>query len=375
MKNAPSVVIPIPDAAQRVFNCWRANKIPVLIGPPGIGKTAIMALAAKLWGNFLSERDKRPVPVSFKQVSMATATNEDVTVPVREADGSVRHVPVGGFREATERPTVLFLDEKNRCGQSTQNAMLCLEQSRIVGDFAFHPDTRIAGAQNDADEEGGEGASETLPALADREVWIYVKATFAGVFDYLTKCVGEEGSTLRELAVDYAFSADRSRQLVSFEATPGVLKRASPRAIENGLAVYDAEINSPGGNADFAFALLAGAIGEETAGAFLAIRKVRKDLPSADEIEKNPKGAKLPKDVDVALAAMGLLGVVGTRSPDAAWIYLDRLKEYAEVQTAACKALTRTIRPPTGKDAISVRNSLLGRIGLAQAGQAVGLSW
>ena len=368
-----SITVSIADAPQTILAIWAggAGLHPCLIGFPGIGKTDIAAEAANLYGQEIG------LEVPFFARSMATMSSEDFVVLDRDPSGAILQKPVNAYRVGCERPAVVLNDEINRCQHSVQNAQLGIFQGGVLGDYKLHAGTRLIAAMNDADEEGGDGARELIPALGDRLFFLYVRADWPGFFDYLTNRVGAPGSALRELAIDYGFTADRSRKLVSFEPAPGETKRPSPRAIVHGLRGFASALERklP---ANLSKAILAGAIGEDAAGAYLAIRKIREQLPTAEEIESNPTGARLPQNVDIAVAVMGVVGVVGAKNPNAAWTYLGRMDGIpsgAEIKIATGKALIRTSRAPTAPDAVKIRDRMLGQIGLAGAGKTVGLSW
>lgn len=361
---------PINKAQDLILAIWDANEVPCLIGEPGIGKTDVSGDAARALA-VLRYGPEGAAKLPFFARSWATMTSEDIVMPDRDPSGAILHKPVGAFRVACERPAVILGDELNRCQHSTQNASLTLFHGGLLGDYKLHAESRLIAAMNDVNEEGGDGAHDLIPALADRLVFVYVEATFDGWFDYATTRIGAEGTSLRALALDYAFSADRSRRLVSLHAEHGVDKRPSPRAIRKGLGVYDACLRA-GLDEDAAKTALSGCIGVETAGAFLAIRKIRKDLPDHKTIKADPHNAKLPESTDIAWAASGLLGAVATEAPDPAWIYLGRFKgDLAEVQLATARMLRRGAKPPTSNAAMAVSNGLLGMEGLARAGQPI----
>jgi hypothetical protein len=86
-------------------------------------------------------------------------------------------------------------------------------------------------------------------------------------------------------------------------------------------------------------------VGEEKAAGFLGIRKLRKHLPSVDEIHAKPDKAKVPEQRDRQIAALGLLSRVADKDTWAAWVYADRL--LPEIAAASGRVLmTRT---PRGK--------------------------
>lgn len=313
-----------------------------LIGAPGIGKTAITGVAT------------RPYVLSvagvYRSLILSQADQSDVggiPVPASGVQGGpidrVLRMPVGPVKALSERGGILFLDEFGNAHSSLKGAALTLLQERYAGDTQLHPDTRIILASNPMDQSEG-GHDYGAPTIG-RLTRIHVVPDLSEVQSFFGT-LGAQGSTLEAWARDLAATWGVEPRLLQVDPPQGSVRAGrgwgSPRAWHRALMLVAALIDAgedPQG--DLVMAALSGNVSEETGGSFLAIQKVRKDLPSDLEIATDPTGAKLPSSTEQEVACVGLLQHVGIKSPEAAWIYADRLSE--EIQIVAYRGLMRFV--------------------------------
>lgn len=337
----------------------QANTPINLIGHPGIGKTEIVGSIARDMG----------VPLYTLILSQIDPSDiGGIPVPV---DGAIVRMPIGPIRDAGRAPGILFLDEASQASPAIQGGALTLINERRAGDFTLHPDTRIVLGMNPADSAAS--GNELAPPFQNRIIHVDVRPELAEVQTYLFG-LGTEGSPLRALASDYAATLESSPQLLQVDPPQGVASSgqrwASPRMIVRGLTMcahLDPESQLFG-------IALSGAIGEEPAGAYLAIRKVRDRLPKASDILADPKNSLVPGelDVDACVASLGVLAQVAMKDPSAGWVWADRMQN-PEIQIAAGKTLSR-FPLGTGKqakylaDATRARARILGRSGMVLSG-------
>jgi hypothetical protein len=78
-------------------------------------------------------------------------------------------------------------------------------------------------------------------------------------------------------------------------------------------------------------------VGEGPAITYLAVKDLRKHLPSVDAIVKAPEKADVPADPSHQIAAIGLLTRVAAQDSFAAWLYCSRLRP--EIGLAATRGL------------------------------------
>jgi hypothetical protein len=113
-------------------------------------------------------------------------------------------------------------------------------------------------------------------------------------------------------------------------------------------------------------ACLSGNVGDDSAIAFMAIRKIRHQLPSIPEIRQDPLTAKLPHDINSAISVLGVLAQVAAIDAPAANIYADRLQNEARVAATNMLGrfgLKKFEGAPNYQDGIRARNRLLATIG------------
>lgn len=346
---------------------------PLVLGPPGIGKTeAVKDLCVGVRG-----QNGQLLPGQVDRVlcplEIGHCADEDVAgIPVRDATtGAVLRLPIGPLRVASERPAVFFGDEVSRAGPQKQGTLLTVANEGRAGDFVLHADTRCVFAANGIESAG---SHQIIDTLINRCPTIEVRGDPEEVREYMRNRVGAPGSPLNMLAIDYAATSTRAGHLIQCEPPAGAAESgapwASPRAIVKALKLFCAGLEA-GLTGDVLFATLASLVGKEVAGAWLAIRKVRDRVPSADEIEKNPLQAKVPDaaDVDAHVGLLGVVAMVGAGKPtaaDSAWLYTSRIQSN-DFRAATTRQILKYA--PTTKDGLAARAKLMGAVGRTLAGR------
>ena len=379
------VQLSLKEAAQLTLDAWLSDPrtAPIWLGDPGIGKTFRAAQLVNELAGLLAPRLEAlypgrgymdpttglPTAWEFAPLEIAHGADEDVGgIPVRDAKtGAVLRLPIGPIRRCSERPGVLFFDEISRAGAQKQGCCLTLTNEGRAGDFALNLGTRVMLAANGTDQSGTHSIIDTL---LNRCLVIEVEADADEFREYLRANVGTPGSSLRELAIDFAATSEKAPGLIQLKMPPGATESgllwASPRAIEKALKVFDVSL-AAGRQGHMLFASLAGLIGNEAAGVYMSVRKVRERLPSPTEIEQNPKGALVPgeSDAEANIGTLGLVNIVATRNPDSAWLYAGRLAN-KECGTALAKGLLRYV--PKTDEARKVKFKLMAQFGVAAEG-------
>jgi hypothetical protein len=271
-------------------------------------------------------------------------------------DGELRRALLPQIRACIDNPGVLFLDELTSVPPSVQAPLMRLLLENYAGGEQLHPGSSVVGAANRPEE--CPGGIELSAATTNRIIrFVEFQPTLdeiRGFFDG----VGDDGTRLHEEFLDFAATLAVSSDLLDMNppraAIDAGLPFASPRAWERGLRVYAeyCEAAKVGFNVgkhedDIGYALLSGAVGETKAAAFLGIRKMRKHLPTIDEILRDPNGAKCPEQKDRQIAAVGLLARVAEQDTWAAWIYAERL--LPEISAACASVLMRRTIKGTAK--------------------------
>lgn len=318
-------------------------------GPPGIGKTAVFRRAASALG------------LAFAPLEFAHCAEEDAGgIPVRDTvTGQVTRLPIGPIRTASEKPTLLFLDEVSRASEIKQGALLTIINERRAGDFKLHDGSIVALAANGTESTG---AFRLIDAMMNRIVVVDALPTLEEVYVYLRGLGSDKNAydlALRDMAIDWAATAERTPQLIQIEPPLGAADSGeqwpSPRMCEKAVRGL-AQLELSGVSLQSQKVFLSGAVSAPVANAYFAVRVLRDNLPTAAEIAADPKGAKLPTTIETAVAVMALVEQAGMRDPDAAWIYATRLKQ-EDIRVALGKRLT-------GKVAAKTAEGVKARLGL-----------
>lgn len=293
-----------------------------IIGSPGIGKSALAAMVGKELG----------LKVETMILSLCEPTDVGGFPVARE--GGLDRLPMGAILRASTEGVVLFLDELSCATPPVQGAALRLVYERIAGDLRLHPDTRIFAASNEM-HEAANGNDISLPMIG-RMTQVRFHPHLDEVQTYFYS-LGEPDSPLRQLAVDFAATMGKETKLLQISPPAGAIAVGqpwgAPRNWERGLRLAVAVMDRTKSTKLFASALACN-VGEDLAGAFLAIRKVREKLPTVAEVLKDPKNAEVPTDVSTEIAALGIIAQVALSDPWAAWTYAGRLSAEALLSTA-----------------------------------------
>ncbi len=356
-------VLGIEDT-KRVLEYSVAADQPInLIGPPGIGKSAIVADVAKKLG------------LVFQPLILSLCDPTDIGGFPVSFQGQVDRCPLGPIKRACDEACLLFLDELTCASPAVQGAALRLVYERWAGDQRLHTGTRVIAAANPPEQASG-GWELSLPLLG-RMTQIQMRPLHAEVQEYFFN-LGAHGSSIRNMAVDFAATIEMAPELLAIDPPAGASTSGkawgAPRSWERAVRVCAAALDRGEQDSSAVFgACLSGNVGDDAAAAYMTIRKIRHSLPSIKEVTKDPMGAKLPKDdVNAAIAVLGILAQVCQVDPCPAWVYADRLQH--EARTAATSLLGRYgfqkfTASPHYKEAVAAQIRLLRSIGNAIRGQ------
>ena len=170
--------------------CIKADLIPLVWGPPGVGKTATMPALAKSLG-FLPIADdgdfyNREGFVSFAASYLSV---EDMAgMPAKGDNGLLERLHDTHIKLAADTACLMNIDELNRAtNTSVMNTLLRLCQERMAGPLCLHSGTAIIGTANPVTSDG---AREIPPALANRVCHIEWQVDVNDFIDYLLGGVG-----------------------------------------------------------------------------------------------------------------------------------------------------------------------------------------
>jgi len=340
--------------ASQVVDAGIAANVPVLlVGPPGVGKSALVEEVAA--------RRKMPCHVLLG----STLDPTDVGGLPVVLNGKLNRIPLSAIRACAEEPGVLFLDELSACTPAVESALLRLVYERIAGDVRLHPESRIVCAANPSDQ--APGAHDLAAAMVGRVTTVGVSPTVDEIRHYFREILPTRGSSaaLTDLARDFAATTAHETRLIEIDPPSASVTSGAPwgapRSWERGLR-GSAASSDPTAQ----YALLAGAVGERCATSFLAIREMRKYLPTAEEICQNPESASVPSEPDKQIAALGLLDSVARKESWAAWIYAKRMRREIGIVAARFLIAIPECGPTTWRKAgKKCQIELLGSAGAA----------
>jgi len=197
------------------------------------------------------------------------------------------------------------------------------------------------------------------PSVAEIQAYFLGNATIPD----LTGAPGD----WREDAADFAAVLSVDPSLLQIEPPAAAIEASepwgSPRAWEMGLRAFAQH----GADDNVGHALLAGIVGTNAAAAYQGIRKMRKHLPTVEEVLADPEGAIMPRGT-TQIAAVGLVARVARVDAYAGHIYALRLDlEYAAA--VALHLINNGVRPAKSRHAAKgkvAEMQLIGKIATAR---------
>ncbi len=249
-----------PLSAKRSLAHLSDRKVPVFLwGPPGIGKSSIVAQIAKEKG------------ISFIDLRLSLLDPTDLRgIPFfNTKDNTALWAPPSFLPDGSEEKGILFLDELNTAAPMVQASAYQLILDRKIGEYLLPDGWSIIAAGN---RESDRGVVFRMAApLANRFVHLEMEPN-----------VDDWRSWAISAAIDasiIAFISHRPDSLFAFNTQDDSKAFATPRTW-----AYVHEIIDSKPEPDLIMPMVAGAIGEELAAAFLGFRAVAGDLPDLDSV-------------------------------------------------------------------------------------------
>jgi hypothetical protein len=252
------------QARKAILKAFNANRPVFLWGPPGIGKSEVVAeVADELGGLVIDLRmaqmeptDIRGIPFFNKEINKM-----DWAPPVDLPDEEL----------ASQYPiVVLFLDEMNSAPPAVQAAGYQLILNRRVGKYKLPDNVRIVAAGN---RDSDKGVTYRMPMpLANRFVHIEMRPDFASWQNWAVN------KGIHKDVVGYLSFA--KQDIYDFDSKSSSRAFATPRSwVFVSDLIKDEDVDS-----DTLFNLVAGAVGEGLAVKFMAHRKVAGRMPEPSDI-------------------------------------------------------------------------------------------
>jgi hypothetical protein len=252
------------EARSRVLRAFKVQRPVFLWGPPGIGKSELVAgLTEELGGHMIDLRLGQCEPTDLRGI------------PYFDRDKGVMNwappIELPSEELAAKYPiVVLFLDEMNSAAPAVQGAAYQLILNRQVGTYKLPDNVVVIAAGN---RESDKGVSYRMPSpLANRFVHLEVRKDFDSWFQWAVH------NNIHKDVVGYISYA--KQDLMEFDPKSASRAFATPRSWSfvsqflNDSEATDAELTD----------LIAGTVGEGLAVKFMAHRKVAGQMPNPADV-------------------------------------------------------------------------------------------
>lgn len=282
-------------------------RLPVmLVGAPGVGKSDIVAQAAKACGYDLVI--SHPVvsdPTDFKGLPWPAKSGE-----------TAEFLPFGDFARVlnSEKPTVWFLDDLGQAPVSVQAACMQLLLARRVNGHALPEHVAFAAATNRrTDKAGVQGILEPVKSRFATILEIEASA------DDWSMWAIENG--IRPEII--AFIRFRPALLHDFKPGQDMENSPCPRAWASVSKLMALDIPE-----ELELQAYAGAVGEGAAVEFMSFLKLYRSLPNLDAILLDPDSAQIPDEPSKLYATVtGLAAKANAGNAQRVFRYAERLRE------------------------------------------------
>lgn len=317
-----TLTVNINQAKDIVVRAMKARLVPMIAGSPGVGKSALIHQIAE-------EFDLKVIDLRLAQCD----PTDMLGLPsVDERSGKASYAPMNTYPLDTDEVPegyngwLLFLDELTSAPRAVQAAAYRLILDRQVGMHDLHPNVAIVGAGNlETDNAIVEPMSTALQS----------------------RMVHVEVSLDHNVWLDWAMRNDIDHRITSYvKFKPEVLYTfhpdhtdktyASPRTWEFASRLVKDEERLDHG----LLPLLGGTISEGVAREFIQFSKVYTELPTIDQVIKDPHGLKVPEEPSILFALTGSIASYTSEDTlDSLMPYLTRLPK--EFQVVCLREVTR----------------------------------
>ena len=263
------------DAVQGLRRLFRADKVPMLVGSPGIGKSDIInGLAAAV---NLEVRDLR-----LSQADPTDLLGFPTHDGLRMSYAPPSLFPLEGIDEIPKgkKGWLIFLDEMNSATPNLQSAAYKIVLDRKVGEYDLHPNTWVVCAGNKMTDKAVVKRLST--AMHSRLIHLNLVTSHTDWLDWANKH-----------NVDHrviSFIKFRPERLHTFDPNHNDDTFACPRTWS-----FLSDIIKSSDTFDYVdYALMSGTVGQGPATEFKAYCDIYTSLPTIEEMLSNPSGIKLP---------------------------------------------------------------------------------
>lgn len=292
----PSMLV---NAVEAAIAC---DIVPILWGPPGIGKSALIkAIADKCGYDLLIGHPAVDEPTDWKGLPMPTADSK-----------SAQFLPYGNLLAmldgSVKKPTLFFFDDLGQSPQSVQAALMQVIHGREINGKKISDKIRFVCASNRETDRAY--VQRLITPIAGRCIHL----------DYEVDIDDWCAWALPVLPVEtVAFIRFSPESLLVFDPASKEKAQAQPRTWE-----FAGRLTAHGLPQAIEYEMYKGTVGEAQAAKYCAFLKIFRELPNPDAVIMNPQGADVPKSLDVIYALCGALARKATDNN------IGRILQYAD---------------------------------------------
>jgi len=264
-------------------------------GPPGSAKSDLVAQAAKAAG----------LPLMILNLELSDTT-DGKGLPFRDPDNKNQVVWLKDKRWLVDYPVANFMDELPRAVVPVQGTAATLMLENRIDDLYLPKGTWHVWAGNRTADKAG---ANRVPSIIYQRSFMYATAYSAeSQVEWMITQPDLDLLTMRYLRMkgDAALSFDPNKKI-------NPTSRSWTKVAKKLFAKPDAP-----------FATVAGLLGKGVAIELMAFRALAPTLPSPEEVELNPKGARVPENISAQFLITDML------ADRASFNNFDTLVEYAQ---------------------------------------------
>lgn len=349
----PTIKFTRDDLSEQIARCIEVNEVPMVIGKPGIGKSAIHKQVAeefnylfidiRLTGKEASDIQGIPNFVDIHNDKGAVIGKRVHFVPTdlfplkdidddklneRDADGKVTHTYDGFY---------VLLEELPDVSEDVQKACYQILHDRMVGQYHLHPKVVLAAAGNGADQGGL--ANEMVGTIISRGTVIHAELNYKIWMNWAT------ANNVDTRIISYL--RWKPENLYNYDSNAVGEPFACPRTWTKLSKLLKADPNKEYDGITHKLAL--GQIGK-VAVEFKAFNAYFEKLPSLDAILADPKNADMPKETGQIYALTGVLSQAMLEAIDdndklnALVSYMERMPSLDYQAVTITQALSKTYK-------------------------------
>ena len=258
----------------------RANVVPFVWGPPGIGKSAVI-------NQYAASVEHRLIDLRLSQLEPY-----DIRGLPSIADGKTVWNAPNFLPGPDDEPTIIFVDELNQADKQMQAAAYQLILDREVGDFKLADQHWMCAAGNRQTDRAI--VNKMGSALVSRMIHLDYEMDHNDWNDWALD------NDIHPIVL--AFYRFRPELLYTFDPQSTEREYSCPRTAE-----FVSDLLKTDPDKEIEFDLIKGTVGEGVAAELHGFAQIYRNLPDPDVVLMNPQKADVPDDPATLFALCGAL--------------------------------------------------------------------